>query len=155
MIWTSPLGRARETAAILAARWGTGNQDVSIRDLDTLIERHYGIYQGQRLDDLKAYLFASREELVHGEGVETWYDLQQRVLDALWTIAKGPDQALVVVHGGWLKAMHSLLRTELDQENAENLSTFSVERSKLLFSLNKLKPREVRHEQLLHNGCKE
>ena len=143
VIWTSPLRRAKETALILATHFESASKHVPLYELDALVERAYGVYQGQKLEHLQDHLLASREDLVFGADVEPWYDLQQRVLAALRTIAAGPDQALIVVHGGWLKAMHSLLQTGLQQENAGNLTGYSLRRSTLISILDKMNLREI------------
>jgi uncharacterized phosphatase len=142
-IWTSPLARARATAAILARGWARGNGQLPVRELDLLMERNYGIYQGQRLSDLPKTVLVEREELLQGDGVEPWHQVERRVVEALRMIAAGPDDAIVVVHGGWLKVMHALLQTGLEQENADNLSCFSLERSTLVLALYDIRSKEA------------
>jgi broad specificity phosphatase PhoE len=147
LIWTSPLARARETAVILAKGWARGLGQLSIRELDLLAERNYGIYQGQRLADLPPTVLVKKEELLEGNGVESWHHVRRRVVEALRIIAAGPDEAMIVVHGGWLKVMHSVLQTGLAKENANNLSCYSMERATLISALDNISSREVRHEQ--------
>jgi broad specificity phosphatase PhoE len=151
LIWTSPLTRARETAVILAAGWGTSSAPLPVCELADLAERNYGIYQGQRLVELPRTLRATEEQLLRGEGVEPWHHLQRRVLTALGTIAAGPDEAVVVVHGGWLKALHALLHTGLAQADADNLAGYALERAKLRSFLAEIDEWEVRHEQSAHH----
>lgn len=146
VIWTSPLRRAKDTATILARRLGRESGYVPVRELVTLIERDYGIYQGKRLDDLKPSLLVKEEEQIFGDGVEPWHDLQRRVRQALQVIVMGRSASVIVVHGGWLKALHSLLETGYHHENAGNLSSYSVERSELKYMLNKIHAREVYHD---------
>jgi broad specificity phosphatase PhoE len=143
LIWTSPLARARATAAIIARGWAKGHAKLPIRELDLLTERHYGNYQGQRLTDLPKKVLVEREELLQGDGVEPWHRVKSRVMEALRMIAAETDEAIVVVHGGWLKAMHALLQTGLEHENADNLSCFSLARSTLVLALQEVHLREA------------
>ena len=150
VIWTSPLERAKDTATILATRLRRGTECVFVRELGTLVERDYGIYQGKRLDDLKPSLLVKEEERIFGDGVEPWHGLQRRVRQALQVIVTGPSPSVIVVHGGWLKALHSLLQTGYHHENASNLSSYSVERSEVKYMLNKIYAREFCHESTVH-----
>lgn len=150
LIWTSPLTRARETAAVLAAAWGTNHVPLPVCEMAELAERNYGIYQGQRLVELPRTLRTTDEQLLQGEGVEPWLHLQWRVLTALRSIGAGPDAAVVVGHGGWLKAMHALLHTGLAQADADNLAAYVLERAKLRSLLAEIDGREARHEQSTH-----
>ena len=132
VIWSSPLQRASQTAHILAQTLGSG-QVIEVRLLAALTERNYGVYQGQRLSALQnSPLFAAVEHELSGHGVEDWPLLTRRVKQALGVIAAGPAPSLVVVHGGWMKALHALLETGLERENGENLSLVWMDRKTLL-----------------------
>lgn len=145
LIWTSPLRRAGETAKILSTYIHPLGKPIRIRQLQTLMERPYGIYQGKRLKDL-GNQFATQEELVHGDGVETWFHLQRRVMQTLLTISKGPDQAIIVTHGGWLKAMHAILQTGLHRVNGDNLTGYALKRSNLISILSYVNQKQIRDE---------
>ena len=122
VIWSSPLQRARQTAHILAQTLSSGLA-IEVRLLDELTERNYGIHQGRRLSALQnGPMFAAAEHELSGHGVETWPQLTRRVKQALGVIAEGPAPSIVVVHGGWMKALHAVLETGLERENGENLS---------------------------------
>ena len=150
VIWTSPLERAKDTATILVTRLRTRAEDIPVRELATLVERDYGIYQGKRLDDLKPRLLVKEEERIFGDGVEPWHVLQRRVRQALQVIVTGPSPSVIVVHGGWLKALHSLLHTSDHHEDAKNLSSYCVEHSELTFLLNKIHMGELCDESTVH-----
>lgn len=149
-IWTSPLERTKGTATILATRLRRGTEYAPVRELGTLVERDYGIYQGKRLDDLKPSLLVKEEERIFGDGVEPWDGLQGRVRQALQVIVTGPSPSVIVVHGGWWKALHCLLQTGYHHENANNLSSYSVERSEVKYMLNKIHAREFCHESTVY-----
>ena len=150
VIWTSPLERARDTATILATRLRRGTEYVPVRELGTLVERDYGILQGKRLDDLNPSLLVKEEERISGNGVEPWHGLQRRVRQALQVIVTGPSPSVIVVHGGWWKALNSLLQTGYHHENAKNLSSYCVERAELKFLLDKIHMGELCDESTVH-----
>ncbi|WP_082495807.1 histidine phosphatase family protein [Agreia sp. Leaf335] len=93
-IVTSPLGRAFETASIIAERLGLGEPEVD----DRLVERAYGEAEG-----LDAATLASRFPGMAGvRGIERRSDVTRRVLPAIESIAlQRPGQRiLIVTHGG-------------------------------------------------------
>lgn len=104
-IWTSPLQRARQTAAAVAE--AVGAEPVV---LDDLIESDRGSWEGQSLThlaDVSPRLFAAFEaadaEFVFpgGESLKAQVDRTRRAFD---TIAGGPAPALVVAHVGTIRA---------------------------------------------------
>jgi probable phosphoglycerate mutase len=91
---TSPLGRARETARIIAGRLGLGEPQVDER----LVERAYGEAEG-----MDAAVLAERFPGMEGvPGLERRSDVTRRVLPALESIAlEHPgERVLIVAHGG-------------------------------------------------------
>ncbi|WP_374948076.1 histidine phosphatase family protein [Agreia sp.] len=91
---TSPLGRARETARILARRLGLGQPQVD----DRLVERAYGEAEG-----MDAAALRDRFPGMAGvPGLERRSDVTRRVLPALESIAlEHPgERVLIVAHGG-------------------------------------------------------
>ena len=105
-IFASPLQRAAETAAAVAA-----NHALELRFDDRLRERNWGTYQGMRREDA-ALLYpeaeaALRQDPVHArppEG-ESFADLRERAEAALREIARSHAGAVAVVcHGGTIVA---------------------------------------------------
>lgn len=93
-IVTSPLGRAQETARIIARRLGLGEPQVDGR----LVERAYGEAEG-----MDAAALAERFPGMEGvPGIEKRSDVTRRVLPALEGIAlEHPgERVLIVAHGG-------------------------------------------------------
>jgi uncharacterized phosphatase len=95
----SPLDRARETAAIIAAEIGLGEPEL----VPSLVERDYGEAEGMTDAELDER---------YGRGVpvpgrESRHDVADRVVPALLDLATAhPGAALVVVsHGGAIRAV--------------------------------------------------
>jgi probable phosphoglycerate mutase len=104
-IWTSPLRRARETAAIVAAAAG-----VQERVLDELRESDRGDWEGQTVGhiagaqpDLFAAFEAADAQFAFPGG-ESLADQVRRTREALGIVAAGPAPALVVAHAGTIRA---------------------------------------------------
>jgi broad specificity phosphatase PhoE len=106
VIWTSGLARARETAEIVGAALG-----VDPRVDDRLAESHRGRWEGLLVTDIE------REEpeawaawrragagfrFPDGESLE---EHQRRALAALDAVRAGPLPALVISHGGTIRAI--------------------------------------------------
>ena len=85
-IYASPLKRTMMTATIV----GMFNR-APVFPLPGLAERRWGHYEGKPKD--------LRPPIVSPRGVETMEDFEQRILDALQSIA-GPSPVLVVAHSG-------------------------------------------------------
>jgi probable phosphoglycerate mutase len=106
-IVTSPLGRARETARIIAERLELGEPEVD----DRLVERAYGEAEG-----MDASALADRFPGMEGvPGLERRSDVTRRVLPALESIAlaHAGQRVLVVAHGG---VISSLVRYVTEKE---------------------------------------
>ena len=100
-IFSSPLGRAAETASIIAAEVGLGAPTL----VDALVERNYG--QAEGLDWLEIERRYPRGTVVPGR--ETREQVAERVVPALIALAaERPGQRLVIVsHGGAIRAVLS------------------------------------------------
>lgn len=109
--WVSPLGRARQTASILAGIWGRPFEKFVIAPM--LAERRYGSWEGRTLDEIQQTMpeqFAAR-------GLAPWTyampdgespaDLTHRLTS--WLRDLNQDCAHVVVtHSGCLRALRGL-----------------------------------------------
>jgi broad specificity phosphatase PhoE len=104
-IWNSPMRRARETAAIVAA--AVGVQPMVLGDL---IESDRGSWEGQSLEHLAAVspdlyaAFESADPEFAFPGGESLADQVARTRRALDVIAAGPGPALVIAHVGTIRA---------------------------------------------------
>ncbi|CAN5134821.1 phosphatase PhoE [soil metagenome] len=98
-ILTSPLGRASETAQIIADTLHLGSPQI----VPALVERHYGEAEG--LDSAQLHERFPGKSLVPGR--ETHAEVRARVHGALIDIAeRRPGQSLIVVcHGGVISAL--------------------------------------------------
>jgi uncharacterized phosphatase len=98
-ILTSPLGRAVETAEIMANVIDLGEPET----VEALMERRYGVAEGLEFDELHRRYPA--QSTVPGR--ETHAELRQRVHEALMEIAeKRPGQSLILVtHGGVISSL--------------------------------------------------
>jgi probable phosphoglycerate mutase len=104
-IWTSPLQRARQTAAVVAEAIGV--EPVVLEDL---IESDRGSWEGQsvaHLAEVSPELHAAFEAADRDfafPGGESLSDQVDRTRRALGTVADGPAPALVVAHVGTIRA---------------------------------------------------
>jgi broad specificity phosphatase PhoE len=104
-LWSSHLRRARETAEIVNERLG-----LELRVDPRLAEADWGDWQGRLVDDIKrddAEVFAAWKEATPGfrfPGGESLDELVARVRAALDDVAAGALPALVVCHGGTIRA---------------------------------------------------
>lgn len=98
-VYTSPLGRAHETARIIADRLGLEG----VTDIDALVERDYGEAEGMGFDEIEALY----PEGVRAPGQETREEVAARVVPALLELAeRHPGERLVIVsHGGAIRAV--------------------------------------------------
>ena len=123
-VYTSPLERARETAAPIAARLG-----LAATVLPAIAEIEFGSWSGRPFDDLGRDLgwqaWNSARSLARPPGGETMLEVQARAVDALEALAGShPEGPVVLVsHGDVIKAalahylgvsLDHLLRFELD-----------------------------------------
>jgi broad specificity phosphatase PhoE len=113
VLYSSPLGRARSTAGIIAEQTG-----LEIRTLDDLREMNYGSWEGRsfldvRRDDRSIY----ERWIVDGDepcpGGESHNDVLRRMQNAFRTIGEGlggaPVRAIVVTHGTAIRVGATLL----------------------------------------------
>jgi probable phosphoglycerate mutase len=101
--YTSPLGRARETAALL----GVAEATVDPR----LTEMDWGTWEGQRLEDLRDVL-GPRMQALEDRGLdfrpedgESPRDVQARLRPWLAALAADPGPAVAVTHKGVIRAL--------------------------------------------------
>jgi broad specificity phosphatase PhoE len=102
-VYSSPLRRASETAAIVADRLG-----LDVRSLEALREIHVGDWQGLTVDEVKERYPESASAGWHAgwPGGETYDELAARVLPALVGLAdQHPNERiLAVTHAGPVRA---------------------------------------------------
>jgi len=85
-IYASPLKRAWRTATVVSVL-----TRVPVYPLPGLMERHWGVYQGQRKD--------RRPSSANPESVESLEAFTQRIVQAIESIP-GPSPVLIVTHSG-------------------------------------------------------
>ena len=116
-VWTSPLARARETAAVAAAHLG-----LEAEVLDDLIESRRGAWEGRTYAELAeedpALLaaFEAGEKTFAFPGGESLAEQIARTRRALDAIAAGPQPALLVAHAGTIRAAYALEGRPLPRE---------------------------------------
>jgi len=105
-VWSSQLSRARETAEIVGAAVG-----VTAQVDERFAESHRGRWEGRRWLDVEAEEPEAWAAWLRGgadfrfpEG-ESLREHQDRVLAALDAVRTGPEPALVVAHGGTIRAI--------------------------------------------------
>ena len=105
-VYSSPLGRALETATIIADELGLP----APQTIDALVERNYGEAEGMNFLEVERR-YPNRSGV---PGQESREDVVARVLPALRDLALAhPDQALVVVsHGGAIRAVLTAVQPE-------------------------------------------
>lgn len=105
-LFTSPLGRSRQTAAPLAASLG-----LTPVVLDDLAEIDLGQWDGLSMDDVRhsqPEAHAARGRDFAGfrpPGGENFRDVQTRALHALQTMVDAPAPAIAVTHAGIIRAV--------------------------------------------------
>jgi broad specificity phosphatase PhoE len=105
-LWSSGLSRARETADIVGAALG-----LQARIDDRLAESHRGRWEGRLVTDIarrEPELWAAWQRGGAGfrfPGGESLLEHQARALAALDDVRAGPLPALVVAHGGTIRAI--------------------------------------------------
>lgn len=97
-VYSSPLGRARETAEIIAAQLGVGDPELR----PALVERNYGAAEGLGFHEIDERYPPG----VEVPGRESREQVAARVIPALQSLAaEHPGGAIVVVsHGGAIRA---------------------------------------------------
>ena len=107
---SSPLARARETAALL--RYGSGAAEARLEG--ALMEMHWGDWEGRRLAELRCAGGASMaEEEARGldfrpPGGESPREVQARLLPLLAALAAAGRPAVAVSHKGVIRALYAL-----------------------------------------------
>lgn len=98
-IYASPLGRAHETATIIAARLGIDE----VTSVDALVERDYGDAEGMVFEEIQARY----PDGVAVPGQETRDEVAARIVPALLALAaRHPGERLMIVsHGGAIRAV--------------------------------------------------
>jgi broad specificity phosphatase PhoE len=115
LIVTSPLGRARETAAAIAVAAGVNDARVEVDE--RWLEADFGIAEGRTFDELAALapdiaeLLASGETAIDWPGGETAAALGARVEAAWIELLARVVPALVVSHGGPLRHALAIARS--------------------------------------------
>jgi broad specificity phosphatase PhoE len=102
-LYSSPLARARETAEIVGARLGLA----PVYD-ERLVEAYAGEWQGRLCADLEAGAldgWRAADPAFRFPGGESVAEQAARVAASLADIAAGPLPALVVTHGGAIRAV--------------------------------------------------
>jgi alpha-ribazole phosphatase len=100
-VWTSPRLRARQTAAALAA---PTHVDDDLRELD------FGAFEGRTFDEIAASepeiyrAWMETPTQVRFPGGESYADLKRRAVRSLERIWAEHDAAVVVTHGGVIRA---------------------------------------------------
>jgi broad specificity phosphatase PhoE len=103
---TSPLARARKTAALL----GHGNAPVDAR----LVEMSFGDWEGRRLADLRAEFGPAMDALesrgldFRAPGGESPRELQRRLAPFLAELGRGRGDLIAVTHKSVIRALYAL-----------------------------------------------
>ncbi len=121
-VYSSPLGRARQTAAYVASN--------GVIEVDDLRELAMGEWEGltspeiaERWGDRMETIYRHGVDLKRGETGESWGELTARFRSAVHALETAPGEPTVVVaHGGAIRSYVSSL-TALDDSNAESLFT--------------------------------
>ena len=100
-IISSPLGRARRTAEIVAQRLG-----VAVHIEPELREASFGVHEGETMGDWFAAW--TRGEVVP-EGGESFAAVRARVIPALHRVLAGNGPRLVVAHGGMFRTVRAAM----------------------------------------------
>jgi broad specificity phosphatase PhoE len=104
-VWTSPLRRARETAAVVARAFG-----VDPVVLDELVESDRGSWEGRRVAELAEEspdlhaAFVAADPSFRFPGGESLAEQRARTRSALGMVKAGSLPALVIAHAGTIRA---------------------------------------------------
>ena len=118
-LWTSPLRRARETAAVVGE--ATGLVPVV---LDDLVESRRGTWEGRPFAELVAdepeafAAFERGDPAFAFPGGESLREQVERTRAALDAIARGPRPALAVAHAGTIRAALAIVGRPLPPERS-------------------------------------
>lgn len=107
LVYSSPLGRAHETAQILV-----GKRDVEIIKDDNLMEISFGVDEGvpsEKLGEHFTNFFFAPEKYVPSEGGETYEELCKRaetfLKERIYPLRSTQKTVLIVAHGAMNKAL--------------------------------------------------
>lgn len=113
LIVASPLGRAQETAQIVAKE--IGYESAKIKGNPLLIERFFGVMEGKTND-----LNLTYDQF---DGAEDDDSLVHRAHSALaWINSLPADHILIVSHGSFGRALRSILKEEYPLSHPEKIS---------------------------------
>jgi broad specificity phosphatase PhoE len=104
-IYASPMQRTRETAEILAERLG-----LPVQHREDVIEIDYGEWTGLTFDEIRRderwQMWSRSRSIAAIPGGESWRQVQERVVGALFDLHQGhPDGSVAVVsHGDVIRA---------------------------------------------------
>jgi uncharacterized phosphatase len=117
---TSPLGRARQTAEIIAEQSGFEE----ILTLDLLIERSFGEAEGLDYDQWKAK-YSSLDEIPGGESRTDLIQRSQALLDTIEKSHPG-KRILAISHGALIRTLLSISSNNELPRNGERLGNASL-----------------------------
>jgi broad specificity phosphatase PhoE len=120
IIFTSPLGRARETAEIIAEQLGFSE----VQQQDLLIERSFGEAEGLAYEQWKA-MYSNLDEIPGGESKSELIARSELLLDTFRATHPG-KRVLAVSHGALIRTVLSVSsKNELPREG-ERLGNASL-----------------------------
>jgi broad specificity phosphatase PhoE len=120
MILTSPLGRARDTAAIIAEELGF--EDIQPHDL--LIERSFGEAEGMAYEQWKSK-FSNLDEIPGGESKSELVARSQLLLDDFTSSHPG-KRILAISHGALIRTVLALSSENQLPRDGERLGNASL-----------------------------
>jgi broad specificity phosphatase PhoE len=120
IVITSPLGRARQTAEIIAEQSGFEE----ILTLDLLIERSFGEAEGLDYDQWKAK-YSSLDEIPGGESRTDLIQRSQALLDTIEKSHPG-KRILAISHGALIRTLLSISSNNELPRNGERLGNASL-----------------------------
>jgi broad specificity phosphatase PhoE len=118
-LWTSPLLRARETAAVVGAALGL--EPVALADL---VESARGRWEGRPVSEIaretpqQFAAFVACDPAFAFPGGESLREQRERTARALATIGDGPLPCVVIAHAGTIRAALSLCERDVPPESA-------------------------------------
>jgi broad specificity phosphatase PhoE len=120
IVITSPLGRARQSAEIIAEQSGFEE----ILTLDLLIERSFGEAEGLDYDQWKAK-YSSLDEIPGGESRTDLIQRSQALLDTIEKSHPG-KRILAISHGALIRTLLSISSNNELPRNGERLGNASL-----------------------------
>jgi broad specificity phosphatase PhoE len=120
LVLTSPLGRARETAEIIAEQAGFDE----ILNMDLLIERSFGEAEGLDYDQWKAK-YSSLDEIPGGESRTELIQRSQALLDTIEKSHPG-KRILAISHGALIRTLLAISSNNELPRDGERLGNASL-----------------------------